>query len=80
MVIKRKIEAAQAGSTLLVDWEGANVTPEQVRFLMAGFPAHRVRFIGHPATLPHPLPGTEAARPPEATTGEEPPNQDQPGQ
>jgi hypothetical protein len=63
--IWRKIEAAQSGGTVMIDFEGAVISAAHVTQIICGFPLHKVKFVGHPTALPHPLPaGVKPDTPP----------------
>jgi len=54
--IRRKIQGGQMSGTILVDLEGAVLTPEQLAALKKGWLDYKVKFCGSVASLPHPLP------------------------
>ena len=55
-IIRRKIERAQAGGTVMIDFEGTVISARRVTEIIRGFPVHKVKFLGHPTAMPHPLP------------------------
>jgi hypothetical protein len=61
--IRRKIQGGQGAGTVLIDFEGALLTPEQVTIISAGWLAHKVKSCGSPLTALVPLP--ENILPPE---------------
>jgi len=54
--IRRKITGSQCHGSVLVDFEDAILTAEQVAYIMVGFPAHKYKFCGSIASLPQSLP------------------------
>ncbi len=54
--IRRKIEGSQASGTVLVDLEGAVLTPEQLAALKKGWLDYKVKFCGSTLTATVPLP------------------------
>jgi hypothetical protein len=62
-VIRRKIEGGQAGATVLIDFEGAVLTPQQVVYICRGWLPYKVKACGTPLTALVPLP--ENILPPE---------------
>lgn len=54
--IRREIERAQAGGTVILDFRGAVISARNVTEIIRGFSLHRVIIVGHPTPPPHTLP------------------------
>jgi hypothetical protein len=80
-IVRRKITGSQMGHTVLVDFEDAVLTGEQMAYVMRGFLDYKVKFCGSVASLPHPLPPDallpEAPRP-RRRTRDRPPGPEEP--
>ena len=54
--IRREIDHAQAGGTVMINFDGSVITAAQVSSIICGYPLHKVIFAGHPKAPPDPLP------------------------